>query len=102
MKLSILTALIVALTISLKAQTYGDLIVKGDDLYAAKNYKEAINYFSQAIKLDASLAKGFWFRADAYRALTNYDAAVNDYTAAIALEPKNAKFYKLRGDCNYN
>ncbi len=88
--------------ISSQAQTYSDLIIKGDDFYAAKNYKEAINYFTQAIALDATITKGFWFRADSYRALGNYDAAIKDYTSAIALDATNPKFFKLRGDCNYN
>lgn len=102
MKLSILTLALIAVCFSIQAQTYGDLIIKGDDLYAAKNYKEAINYFSQAIALDATQVKGFWYRADSYRAMSNYDFAVKDYTSAIAIEPSNSKFYKLRGDCYYN
>jgi hypothetical protein len=99
-----LLLLIVSLSISLllNAQSYDDLIIKGDDFYAAKNYKEAINYFSQAVAMNPKNVKGFWYRADSYRALSEYDFAIKDYTSAIAIDPANSKFFKLRGDCNYN
>ncbi len=102
MKFLFLIVLTFTTYISVSAQTYGELITKGDELYSAKNYNEAINYFTQAIAKDATLVKGFWFRADSYRALGSYEAAIKDYTSAIAIDAANSKFYKLRGDCYYN
>ena len=86
----------------LKAQTYNELIAKGDDFYAKKDYAEAIKIFTQAIALEPNFAKAYWYRGDANRELKQNDEAINDYTIAIDLEPKNAKFRKLRGDTYYN
>lgn len=93
---------LVAAAVVLKAQTYNELIAKGDDFYAKKQYAEAIKVFTQAIALEPNFSKGYWYRGDANRELKQYDEAINDYTIAIDLEPKNAKFRKLRGDTYYN
>ena len=93
---------LLVISISVQAQTFDDLIRKGDDYYADKNYKEAINYFTQAIGLEPNFAKGYWYRGDANREIKNYEAAVSDYSLAISIEPKNSKFYRLRGDSYYD
>jgi hypothetical protein len=102
MKFRFLTGLALLLTITLSAQTFDELIGKGDDQYAAKNYAEAIKFFTQAIGVEPNFAKGYWYRGDANRELQNFQEAVNDYSTAISIEPKNAKFYKLRGDSYYD
>jgi tetratricopeptide (TPR) repeat protein len=98
----ILVVCLLAASVVLKAQTYNELIAKGDDFYGAKNYAEAIKFFTQAIALEPNFAKGYWYRGDANRELKSMDEALNDYTIAIDLEPKNAKFRKLRGDTYYS
>jgi tetratricopeptide (TPR) repeat protein len=98
----LLVVCLVAVSTILKAQTYNELIAKGDEFYGAKNYGEAINFFTQAIALEPNFAKGYWYRGDANRELKKMDDALNDYTIAIDLEPKNAKFRKLRGDTYYS
>lgn len=92
----------VSMSIALQAQTFDELIGKGDDFYAAKNYNEAIKQFTLAIALEPNFAKGYWYRGDANRELVQFQEAINDYTTAISIEPKNAKFYKLRGDSYYD
>lgn len=98
----ILVMCLLLAAVVLKAQTYNELIAKGDDFYAKKNYAEAIVVFTQAIALEPNFAKAYWYRGDANRELKQYDESINDYTIAIDLEPKNAKFRKLRGDTYYN
>ena len=97
-----LTCSILLIAATLQAQTFDDLISKGDEFYAAKKYTEAVNMFTQAIGLEPNFAKGYWYRGDAYRELNNLEESVKDYTTAIGIEPKNAKFYKLRGDSYYD
>jgi tetratricopeptide (TPR) repeat protein len=87
---------------ALSAQTFDDLLGKGDQFYVAQNYQEAIKYFSQAIALNAKQVKGYWYRADAYRQLLKYQEAAADYTKALELEPNNVKFLTRRGDCYYS
>jgi tetratricopeptide (TPR) repeat protein len=98
----ILVVCLLMASVLLKAQTYNELVAKGDEFYGAKNYAEAIKFFTQAIALEPNFAKGYWYRGDANRELKSLDEALNDYTIAIDLEPKNAKFRKLRGDTYYS
>jgi tetratricopeptide (TPR) repeat protein len=98
----VLVVCLVLVTLALRAQTYNELMAKGDEFYGAKNYPEAIKFFTQAIALEPNFSKGYWYRADSHRELKQYDEALSDYTIAIDLEPKNAKFRKLRGDTYYN
>lgn len=102
MKLLNLTILFFCGAFTLSAQTFDDLIAKGDDFYAAKNYSEAIKIFTLAIGVEPNFAKGYWFRADANRELSSFEEAIKDYSTAISIEPKNAKFHKLRGDSYYD
>ncbi len=102
MKPVIFTCLILLSSLFVHAQTYEDLIGKGDDFYAAKNYPEAIKTFTQAIALEPNFAKGYWYRGDANRETKNFEEAIKDYSTAITIEPKNAKFHKLRGDSYYD
>lgn len=98
----VLVLCFVMVAMALQAQTYNELIAKGDEFYGAKNYTEAIKIFTQAIALEPNFAKAYWYRADSHREIKQYEEALSDYTIAIDLEPKNAKFRKLRGDTYYN
>lgn len=102
MKRSVFFALFALISLATQAQTFDELIAKGDSFYAAKNYTEAIKFFTQAIALEPNLAKGYWYRGDANRELDQFQEAINDYSVAIDLDPKNAKFRKLRGDSYYS
>lgn len=95
--------LILTLVVSnLAAQTFDDILNKGDEFYNASNYAEAIKYFTQAIELDKKNVKGYWYRADAYRQNQQYAEGALDYTKALEIEPENVKFFTRRGDCYYN
>ena len=86
----------------LSAQTFDEILKKGDQFYEASNYTEAIKYFTQAIELDKKNVKGYWYRADAYRQNQQYAEGAVDYTRALEFEPTNVKFLTRRGDCYYN
>jgi Flp pilus assembly protein TadD len=102
MKVAPFLIFIFSLCLQANGQTFDELIGKGDDQYAAKNYAEAIKFFTQAIGMEPNFAKGYWYRGDANREINNFQEAINDYSTAISIEPKNAKFYKLRGDSYYD
>jgi tetratricopeptide (TPR) repeat protein len=84
------------------AQTFDELLIKGDQFYTDANYVEAEKYFSQAIGADAKNPKGFWYRGDAREQLKNHDGAIVDYSKAIELGLLSDKIYKGRGDSYYN
>lgn len=102
MKRMIILALLIYASFSAFAQDFNQLLDKGDEYYAAGNYKEAIVYFSEAISADPKQSKGFWYRGDAYMNSGKYEEAIEDYTRAIQLEPTFWKFYAKRGDCYAN
>jgi predicted negative regulator of RcsB-dependent stress response len=83
------------------SQDFQALLDKGDEFYEAKEYTEAVKYFSEAIKADPNQVKGWWYRADAYRLLKNNSEAIADYTKALELDER-VNFYQRRGDCYYN
>ena len=68
-----------------------------------KNYKEAINYFSEAIKLDPNSPETYYNRANAKVNLDDknlYKSAVEDYSWAIKLNDEFAAAYYNRGLIN--
>jgi len=83
-------------------QTFQELLTKGDEFYSARNYKEAIYYFTQAIGADPNNPKGYWYRGDTHREIKNYSESIRDYDIAINLDPNNAKYRRLRGDSYYD
>ena len=61
-------------------------------------YKEAINDYNEAIKLDPQSAHAYYNRGTAYYALKQYQDAINDYDEAIELNPQSANAYNNRGN----
>ena len=53
------------------------------------DYREAIEYFSAALKLDPSNVVLYTHRGDAHRLLRDYERAIADFDAALALSPSN-------------
>jgi tetratricopeptide (TPR) repeat protein len=102
MKTAFISCIILGSALLIHAQTFEELITRGDEFYASKNYTEAIKLFTEAIALEPNFAKGYWYRADAYREVSNFEESIKDYSTAISIEPKNPKFYKLRGDSYYD
>jgi tetratricopeptide (TPR) repeat protein len=86
----------------LSAQTFDELIEKGDVFYNDRKYEDAAKLFTQAIQKDPKQVKGYWYRGDAYFNNRQYTIAIQDYSQAIQLEPKNWLFFKKRGDSYYN
>jgi len=70
---------------------------RGDSHWNLKNYKQAINDYTQAIKIDDKNAIYYNARGNTYFQLKDYKQAINDYTQAIKLDTKNASYYNLRG-----
>ena len=68
-----------------------------------KDYKAAIDYFSEAIKLDPSSAETYYNRGNAKANLddkSSYKSAIEDYSWAINLNDKFAAAYYNRGILN--
>ena len=69
---------------------------KGVDALTQKNYKQAIELYSLAIKEDPSYTKAYYNRANAKLTIKAYEDAINDFDLTIRQDPdfKKAHLYK--------
>ncbi|CAJ1328321.1 unnamed protein product [Effrenium voratum] len=74
---------------------------KGNAEFQAKNYKEAIKHFTEAIKHDPSDHVFFSNRSACYASLEQYDKALEDGTECVRLKPDWAKGYTRKGLAEY-
>ncbi|MTJ21899.1 tetratricopeptide repeat protein [Dolichospermum sp. UHCC 0352] len=70
---------------------------RGVTYYELKEYKLAIDDYTQAIKIDSQNAEYYAFRGGIYSFLKEYKQAIDDLTQAIKIDPKKATYYDLRG-----
>ena len=70
---------------------------RGDYHRNLKNYTQAIDDYTQAIKIDPKNPTYYRDRGVAYGKLKNYKQAIDDYTQAIKIDDKNAIYYVGRG-----
>jgi tetratricopeptide (TPR) repeat protein/S1-C subfamily serine protease len=70
---------------------------RGDAYSKLKEYKQAIDDYTQAMKIDPENAEYYKNRGSAYSKLKEYKQAINDYTQAIKIDDKNAIYYVGRG-----
>ena len=75
-----------------------EVFVVARDFYLVKNDKaKAIEYLSQAIKLDPHFTQAIRWRGDAYFILQDYDKAFIDFNEVLRLEPNTADTRFKRG-----
>ena len=80
-----------------------DLYIRnGNDHYDKGEYELAIDYYTQAIKLEVNNRNAYNCRGNAYYAMRNYDKAIEDYTRAIDLNPGDAGGFFIRGSVYYD
>jgi tetratricopeptide (TPR) repeat protein len=71
------------------AYTSSDYYNAGLQLYNAKNYQQAAQYFGAAISLDPNNAAALQGQANSYYALGQYPQALDDYQKVQALQPSH-------------
>ena len=72
-------------------------ISRGDTYRDQGEYRQAIDEYTYAIKLDSDNAYAYTVRGHAYSTLRQYRRAIEDLDRAIKVEPKNAYAYMVRG-----
>ena len=75
----------------------GDYFSLGVTHHQRGEYKEAIEYYGQAIAINPKLATAYNNRGDAKNNLSNYKEAIADFDKAIEINPQHAKAYNNRG-----
>lgn len=74
-----------------------ELKAKGNKAFSEKKYEEAIDYFTQAINIDASNHVFFSNRSACYASLNNYQKALEDAEQTINLKKDWPKGYSRKG-----
>ncbi len=72
-------------------------VTRGNTYFKLKEYKQAIDDYTQAIKLDPKNAIYYNARGTTYSQLKDYKQAIDDYSQAIKIDPKDAFYYGSRG-----
>ncbi|XP_022141957.1 outer envelope protein 64, mitochondrial [Momordica charantia] len=85
------------------ADTNGDMDAsellkeKGNAAFKGRQWNKAVNYYTEAIKLNGTIATYYSNRAAAYLELGCFQQAEDDCSKAILLDKKNVKAYLRRG-----
>jgi tetratricopeptide (TPR) repeat protein len=74
-----------------------DYFEAGDEKYNAEQYREAIQFYTKAIKLKPDYAVAFNNRGIVCAILKDYEAAIRDFTKFIELKPDYADAYNRLG-----
>jgi tetratricopeptide (TPR) repeat protein len=69
---------------------------RGDEHFESRDYKNAIEKYTEAIRLDPDYADAYSSRGTAYCAEGDYDKAIDDYNEAIRIKPDYAIYYSSR------
>lgn len=77
--------------------TAWDYFWQGNRHYYAKQYEEAIDSYTKAIKKQGNVAQFYINRGAAFHKLDNYEQALSDYNKAIELNPEYVNAYYNRG-----
>jgi tetratricopeptide (TPR) repeat protein len=70
---------------------------RGVAYYGLKQYRRAIQEYTQAVRINPRFVAAYNNRGNVYRDLKQYRRAIQDYDEALRLNPKNADAYGNRG-----
>jgi tetratricopeptide (TPR) repeat protein len=79
-------------------RTAAELVARGNDLLASREYDDAFADFTEAIKLDPNCAPAFIGRGRVWARKHYRDRELADYSVAIRIEPNNASYRVARGE----
>jgi len=80
------------------AKGAAELVARGDDRLASKEYDKALDDYNEALRLDPSCAAAYAARGRAWAKKHYRDREVADLTEAIRLDPKNATYRVARAE----
>lgn len=78
-------------TLNANADNENDLLIKGSVLYKESKFIEAIDVFTETIKLFPSSSKAYIYRGMVYVKISKYDNAISDFIKSIELNPNDYK-----------
>lgn len=91
--------------LSINANHYDALCLKGALLFSLDKPKEALNIYSKAIKIDINNSKAYIEKALVYKNIGNYTSALKLAKKAYEINPKDefckCQYIILRNLCNF-
>jgi len=75
---------------------------KGLLFFERKDWDNAVQEFSEALKIDPNYKDAYFKRGDSYNEKKDYDRAIADFTQAIKLDPNDKLAYKNRGNAYFD
>jgi DNA-binding helix-hairpin-helix protein with protein kinase domain len=79
-------------------RSFADYYKQGHTAYQERDYKQAVDNFTQAIQQEPTNPKPLINRGNARYNLKDYEGAIADYTAALRVNPGEFKAYVNRGN----
>ena len=73
-----------------------DYMAKGNEFLVDGEFENAVNAFSQVLRLDVNNIEAYNNRGVAYKSLGEFQKAIDDYNAAIDINPSYANYYNNR------
>ena len=93
----IIAFLVAALLLPFLGYSASDALIKGGDLYEAKQFNEALQQLNAAIEQEPKSAEAYYIRSKVFFALKQKDSAMKDLERSLNLDPDNASARNLRG-----
>ena len=81
--------------------SYQAYLGRGEYYVTASNYTNAIDDFTNAIRLNKSENRSYYNRANAFLDLKQYEKAIRDYSQAILINHNDVNSYTNRGTAYY-
>ena len=83
--------------LSVTALSAEDHLLRGNAYYEVEGYKDAVDSYSQALRLRPEYPEAYNNRGVAYDRLGEHQKALEDYNEALHLGPKDPEVYNNRG-----
>lgn len=77
-----------------------ECLERGNNYYKQGNLLKAIDFYTEAIRLNPNITKSYQGRGLAHKKQGNLAKAIEDYTQAIRLNPGNSLSYNNRGNAH--
>jgi tetratricopeptide (TPR) repeat protein len=86
---SLLLLMLLITFLPVNAQTVDEMVDYGNKLYSQGKYKDAIEYYDGALRIDPKNIRALCNEGNSYYALGNYDMAIQCYNSVLSLDPSN-------------